>query len=146
MFTHSKTNCISFQIIYGCLLNGLANILSYNCAEMFEPDEVAVRKKRSLLIRQFVFEVIFLAENIVLLWFGVFADITPLTDSDTLWWFVIAILIFHYLGLLIKVIYYLWKDVNADLDVLLRKIYHHQACKYIPEGGDQFHWSHSIMS
>ena len=100
------TGLCNFKLLYACLINGLSNIFSHNFVRMYEQGDKAVKGKMFTFTRQFVFDMIFLIENIVLMSVGCSADIAPLNDINTIKWFVTAILLFHLLGLAQKITYY----------------------------------------
>ena len=103
--------------VYSCIINGLANIFNHNLIEI-PKNNLGRNKTKQTFFRQFLFDLIFLIENIVLMVFGCSAGVHPLNDLKTMAWFVPGNFCLHFLGLSLKIVYYkcfhLWKEINGE--------------------------------
>jgi len=124
----STSNCIMFwKMAYSCLVNGLANIYCHNYVdtETEQTSRSFIQKRPSSFIRQGIFDIIFLAENISMaIIASLHIRINPFDDFHTRSQLFAVLFLIHFLGISLKIIYYkffhIWKDVTTKFDFKTR--------------------------
>jgi hypothetical protein len=113
----TRKDCTYYmKLIYICLLNGLANIFINNFINVsFNRYKHIGTKKKKTFHRQLCGDLLFLAQNVVMVCLGLSVNVKPLNNPTTATYLGCAILSCHLIGLFVKVIYYkhfhIWKDL-----------------------------------
>jgi hypothetical protein len=101
------------RYFHSCCINGMANMFSNNGEVTFG----AKRKNRKTFVRHFVYDLVFVAENIVLATYGYNLAIKNPEEDDAKNLTILVSIISYFLGLLLKIIYYknfhLWSGLIA---------------------------------
>ena len=128
--THEKRPCSSgissrtrleilLKIIYSIVINGLANIYCQNFVDSKTEQKLkSFMHKKSTFMRQFIFEIIFLSENILICIIASRSiPVMPFNDSHAKLLIFSLLFSMHFLGLSLKIIYYkffhIWKDITT---------------------------------
>ena len=107
-------------VLYVCLVNGLANIFINNFVNIsLNRFKHIGTKKKKTFHRQICGDLLFLLQNIVMVGFGLTTNVKPIDNPITSASVAGVIFGCHFLGLLIKIIYYkyfhIWKDLTPRI-------------------------------
>ena len=108
------------RICFVCLINGLANIFIVNLVYVsFNKEKLLEKKFKESFKRQTIGDSIFLLENITCIAFGVVsATVAPLNDTKVRNILILIIVACHFLGLMLKIIYYkylhMWSELTPE--------------------------------
>ena len=107
------------QHCFASLINGLGNVFIFNYVYVsFNKAKRTKRKSRESFARQTVADLIFLTENIICIIFGASVVVEPLNNGTLKMRFIFTIFVCHFLGLLLKIVYYkhlhIWKELTPE--------------------------------
>ena len=110
-----KGGVLNLSFFHYMLGNGLANIYIHNWIRMdpFLQHDSKPRQHVSTLVRQLTFDLVFVAENLTLLFIGLSAEVTEIQNYKIT--FAIVLLGFSFVGLILKCVYYRYLHIWAWL-------------------------------
>ena len=109
-------------VFYVCLVNGLANIFVNNFVNIsLNKFKHIGAKKKKTFYRQVCGDLLFFLQNVVMVSLGLTIDLKPMNDPITSAYIAGVIFGCHFLGLLIKVVYYKYFHIWKDLTPRVRK-------------------------
>ena len=107
-----KTSKFNGRVVYHCMINGICNLYIHNWVKEIKPSYNQENKRKETAFKQFLFELIFVVENLAILVTSYLSYNEYLPTG-----FLTGIFVAHCFGICLKCIYYyqfhIWSNVHT---------------------------------